>query len=121
VGMESPPFSIEVTAPSKNSAIITLEGEVDMGTAPQLREAVVKSVELGARQVVIDLARVTFIDSTALGVIVGALKRVCSVNGRLALVCVEERVRKVFEITGLTCLFGIYETRQEALSASTLE
>ena len=83
-------------------------------TAPQLREHLIALVEGGDRQVVVDLGRVEFLDSTGLGVLVGALKRLRGVDGELSLVCAQERLLKIFRITGLDRVFTLYGTVEAA-------
>ncbi len=95
--------------------IIDVKGEVDVYTAPKLRETFVDLVEKGIHQIVVDLEGVEFLDSTGLGVLVGGLKRVKSHDGTLALVCTKPKILKVFSITGLAKVFPIHETVQEAV------
>jgi anti-sigma B factor antagonist len=90
--------------------ILDVAGEIDVYTAPQLRERLIALVEGGARQVVVNLDRVEFLDSTGLGVLVGALKRLRGVGGELLLVCAQERLLKIFRITGLDRVFTLYES-----------
>jgi anti-sigma B factor antagonist len=99
--------------------VLEVSGEIDVYTAPQLRERLIALVEDGARQVIVDLNRVEFLDSTGLGVLVGALKRLRGVNGELALVCDQERLLKIFRITGLDRVFTIRETVEAATSDDT--
>ena len=61
--------------------------------------------------------KVGFLDSTGLGVLVGGLKRVRAHDGSLDLVCTQQRILKIFRITGLTEVFGIYETVDQAIAA----
>ncbi len=96
--------------------VLDVGGEIDVYTAPQLRERLVAMVQSGARQVVVDLGRVEFLDSTGLGVLVGALKRLNSVGGELALVCAQERLLKIFRITGLDRVFKLHPTVEEAVA-----
>lgn len=88
--------------------VLSVRGEVDVYTAPRLRERLVELVAAGSRQVVVDLQAVDFLDSTGLGVLVGGLKRLRSHEGDLSLICTQSRILKVFEITGLTKVFTIY-------------
>jgi anti-sigma B factor antagonist len=81
--------------------LVAIGGEVDVASAPRLRECLVDLIAGGATQVVLDLDEVDFLDSTGLGVIVGALKRVRGQGGDLRVVCSTTRIRKVFELTGL--------------------
>jgi anti-sigma B factor antagonist len=90
--------------------VLEIGGEVDVYTAPQLRERLIAMVEAGDRRVVVDLGRVEFLDSTGLGVLVGALKRLRGVDGELSLVCAQERLLKIFRITGLDRVFTLYDT-----------
>jgi anti-sigma B factor antagonist len=76
-------------------------------------------VESGDRQVVVDLGRVEFLDSTGLGVLVGALKRLRGVDGELSLVCAQERLLKIFRITGLDRVFTLYESVDAATANGT--
>lgn len=90
--------------------ILEVGGEIDVYTAPQLRERLIALVDGGDRRVVVDLARVEFLDSTGLGVLVGALKRLRGVDGELSLVCAQERLLKIFRITGLDRVFTLYDS-----------
>lgn len=96
--------------------VLDVGGEIDVYTAPQLRERLIAIVQSGARQVVVDLGRVEFLDSTGLGVLVGALKRLNSVGGELALVCAQERLLKIFRITGLDRVFKLHPSVEEAVA-----
>ncbi|MGH3321073.1 MAG: STAS domain-containing protein [Streptosporangiaceae bacterium] len=90
--------------------IVEVGGEIDVYTAPKLRELIIDLVNQGEYKLVVDMQEVDFLDSTGLGVLVGGLKRVRSHQGTLRLVCTQERILKIFRITGLTKVFGIYET-----------
>src|SRR3954447_11271663 len=93
-------------------------GEVDVYTAPRLRERLVELVEAGARSVIVDLSRVEFLGSTGLGVLVGALKRLRAAGGTLALVCGHERLLKIFRITALDRVFALYDSVEAATAAT---
>ncbi len=97
--------------------VLEVGGEVDVYTAPGLRERLVELIDGGARQVVVDLSRVDFLDSTGLGVLVGALKRLRAVGGTFGLVCVKEPLLKIFRITALDQVFPLYPTVEAASSA----
>lgn len=94
--------------------IIELEGEVDVYTAPQLKQQMISLLESGARELVVDLTKVDYLDSTALGVLIGGLKRMRERDGNMVLVCPSPRIRRVFEITGLDKIFDIFNTAQDA-------
>ena len=97
--------------------VIELGGEVDLYTAPEFKERMVQLIESGKKQIVVDLSQATFIDSTTLGVLVGGVKRLRPAGGSLALVCTDQNITKIFEITGLDRVFPIHGSREEALSA----
>src|SRR5579863_3567001 len=97
--------------------VLAVSGEVDVYTAPRLREKLVELVSQGHRQIVVDLEGVDFLDSTGLGVLVGGLKRLRSHDGELSIVCSQSRILKVFEITGLTSVFRMAATVDEATAS----
>ena len=97
--------------------VIDVQGEIDMYTAPRLRELLIDLVSKGSYQLVVNLDKVGFLDSTGLGVLVGGLRRVRAHDGSLDLVCTRERILRIFRITGLTEVFGIYETVDQAIAA----
>jgi anti-sigma B factor antagonist len=96
-------------------SVVSATGEIDIATAPGLREQLESTMDRAGGLVVVDLLGVTFIDSTALGVLIGALKRCQEAGGSMRLVVAEPRVLKVFEITGLTELFSIFPTIDAAV------
>jgi anti-sigma B factor antagonist len=98
--------------------VLEVHGEVDVSTAPQLREKLVAVAQRGEQTAVVDLSGVSFVDSTALGVLVSAAKRFRGNGGDLRLVVTEPHITKVLEITGLTDVFAIYESSNEAVITS---
>lgn len=90
-------------------AEVTVEGEVDIATAPLLREQLQTVIEDGATNVIVDLGGVGFIDSAGLGVLIGAVKRLKERGGELQLRGLQPAPRKVIEITGLHEVFTILD------------
>ena len=109
------------TREAEGRTVVSVAGEIDVYTAPRLREEITELVAAGTYDIVIDMSEVEFLDSTGLGVLVGGLKRVRAHDGSLDLVCTQERILKIFRITGLTKVFGIHETVDEAIAAKKLE
>ena len=95
---------------------IAVRGELDVATAPTLRKRLYAAVDRSSGPFILDLLGVTFIDSTALGVLIGTKERCDAVGAELRLVLEESRIIKVFEITGLTELFSISSTLDEAVA-----
>lgn len=105
------------TTEQNGFAVLAVQGEVDVYTAPQLREQLISLVDSGQRNLVVNLEGVEFLDSTGLGVLVGGLKRVRSAGGDLSLICTQRRILKVLEITGLTKVFAIHDSVDAATTA----
>jgi len=97
--------------------VISLSGEVDLYTAPEFKQELLDAIGKGAKEVVVDFSKTTFIDSTTLGVLVGGVKRLRTNDGQLSLVCSDRNITKIFEITGLDRVFTIHGTRDEAVAA----
>ena len=97
--------------------VVDVEGEIDIYTAPRLRELLIDLVARNSYQLVVNLEKVGFLDSTGLGVLVRGLKRVRPHDGSLDLACTQERILKIFRITGLTKVFGIYQSVDQAIAA----
>lgn len=97
-------------------SIVVLSGEVDVYSAPKLRDTIKKLVEEGRFRIVVDLEHVAFLDSTGLGVLVGGLKRVKHHQGDLGIICRQERILRIFRITGLTKVFNIYPSREDLMA-----
>jgi anti-sigma B factor antagonist len=107
-------ISVESHGPT---TLVALRGDLDLATAPDLRECLVKVIDEGTR-IVVDMETVGFLDSAGLGVLVGGLKRVRAHEGSLRLVCTQERILKIFRITGLTKVFPIHGTVEEAVAGT---
>lgn len=110
-------FHIQDEEIDEQTHVIELGGEIDLYTAPEFKERMVELIEAGKKAIIVDLAQATFIDSTTLGVLVGGVKRLKPAGGSLVLVCTDENITKIFEITGLDRVFPIHPTRAEALAS----
>ena len=106
-------FGLESTE-RDGCAVLAVSGEVDLATAPRLREALTGLVADGHTQVVVDLTATEFLDSTGLGALITGLKRVRAKGGDLRIVCTSPRVCKVFEITSIDKVIPMYESLDEA-------
>lgn len=100
-----------------NIKALDLKGEVDVYTAPVLRQEIVNLVDSGVKHVIINLTRVEYLDSTGLGILIGGIKRLKEQGGSLRLVGPSARITRIFEITGLNKIFDVYATEQDALAA----
>lgn len=110
-------MSLSITNEAKGeTTVVHVGGDLDVYTAPRLKETLEQNLTVGAR-VVLDLSGVQFIDSTALGVMVGALQLSQANGGDLRLVVGDPFLLKIFRITGFEEMFSIYPKLEEALSA----
>ena len=100
--------------------VVTLRGEIDVYTAPPVRGELRRLIdEEGALELVIDLSAVTFLDSSALGVLVGVLRRLREAGGALRIVEPRTSASRIFALTGLDTVMDLYATRDDALSAAS--
>src|SRR5829696_7313599 len=100
-----------------NRTVVTVGGEIDVYTAPKLRDKITDLVNAGHHSLVIDMEKVEFLDSTGLGVLVGGLKKVRAQEGSMELICSQDRLLKIFRITGLAKVFTIHDSEAAALDA----
>ena len=112
-----PDFAVTEHPIDEERHVLSVRGEIDLFTAPELKQVLAESIEAGRIRIIVDLTATTFLDSTALGVLIGAVKRLRSRSGALAIVNTDENIAKTFEITGLDQIFTILPTRDEAARA----
>jgi anti-sigma B factor antagonist len=113
----SPAFAISRRELDGRTSVLTVAGELDLSSAPDLKWALADALAASRGQVVVDLTLVTFLDSTALGVLVGVQRRL-SVGTRLAIVCADANVLRIFELTGLVGTFELFSTLELALESA---
>jgi anti-sigma B factor antagonist len=101
--------------------VVDVEGEIDVYTAHRLRELLIDLVNKNNYQIVVNMEKVEFFDSNGLRVLVGGLKRVRAHDGSLDLVYTQEQILRMFRIAGLTKLFSIYDTVDQAIAAKKIE
>jgi anti-sigma B factor antagonist len=110
-------LTLNVHSEPPGFTVIEVGGEIDVYTAPKLKERLVSLADSGSYQLIVDMESVEFLDSTGLGVLVGGLKRVRNHEGWIDLVCTQSRILRIFRITGLNRVFSIYDTVPEAIAA----
>jgi anti-sigma B factor antagonist len=109
-------FAIEDRRIDGKAHVVAVSGEVDLFTAPEFKQRVTAPIGAGIDHVVVDLTRTTFIDSSSLGVLIGAHRRLQQRGGRLVVACDAEAILKTFRITGLDGVFTIVNSVETALS-----
>jgi anti-sigma B factor antagonist len=108
-------FGVVQSELDQRTSVISVEGELDLSTAPRLKWMLIDSLETGHVQLVVDLSLATFMDSTALGVLVG-VKRRLDHDAPLAIVCARPNILKIFEFAGMDGAFAIFPTLDEGLA-----
>jgi len=108
-------FQVSTTSLGDGVAGVAVLGEADIYTAPELKEALNAAIETGATSILVDLSGATFIDSTTLGVLMGAVRRLHPVGGEVAIACADPNICRIFEITLLDRVFRIFPTSGEGL------
>jgi anti-sigma B factor antagonist len=98
-------------------AVVAVGGEIDVYTAPKLRDCITELVGAGTYDIVIDLEAVEFLDSTGLGVLVGIYHRLRARDGSMSFMGVNDRVRRVFHVTQLTKIFVLHRSLEDAIAA----
>jgi anti-sigma B factor antagonist len=109
------PIKIGARSEDSETAVLSLAGEVDVANAGQVRDAALKLIAGGTKHLVVDLTSTDYMDSTALGTLVGLQKRLRESGGEVTIAGAQPRVSKLFEITGLTQVFRTYEDVSAAL------
>ena len=110
-------IKVQVREAQGETYVVDLNGEIDVYTSPKVKDAIGELIDKGHYNLVIDLEKVRYIDSTGLGVLIGGLKRVREHGGTVNLVCTNPQIKKIFDITGLVKIFGIYDDEDSAMKA----
>ncbi|HEX2302259.1 MAG TPA: STAS domain-containing protein [Gaiella sp.] len=116
---ESTDFGVETIDADGPIVVIAVHGQADLHTAPELRAAIGAALDGGATGLVVDLSEATFVDSTTLGVLLGAVKRLRPSGGTVSIVCVDPHVRRIFEITLLDRVFSLHADRDGARATAS--
>jgi anti-sigma B factor antagonist len=110
-------FGIKDRVIGADTHVISVSGEVDLFTAPEFKQRVMAPIAAGVEHVIVDLTGTTFVDSSGLGVLIGAHRRLKSRGGRLVVACDSEAIVKTFRITGLDGVFRLFDSVEAALGA----
>jgi len=110
-------IKVNVRVTRGDTYVVDLNGEIDVYTSPKVKDAIGDLIDKGHYNLVINLEKVRYIDSTGLGVLIGGLKRVREHGGTVNLVCTNPQIKKIFDITGLVKIFGIYDDEDAAMKA----
>ncbi len=111
-----PAFRAEILIPEKRVLVLAVEGTLDISTAAHFKELLFQSIGQGARQVIVDLTKMSSLDSTGLGVLVSGVKR--AAKGSCCLVCPDEAVTAIFAMVGIDRLVTVFASRRAALASA---
>jgi anti-sigma B factor antagonist len=109
-------FDISDRKVDDDTHIVSVAGEIDLFTAPEFKQRMSAPIDDGRSNLIVDLSRTTFIDSSSLGVLIGAHRRLKLRGGSLVVVCDDEAIAKTFKITGLDGVFTLVPTVEAALA-----
>jgi anti-sigma B factor antagonist len=111
--------SMRVTKPKTAGGVcvVELSGEIDVFASPSVKATLLDLIKDGYRLLAIDFARVAYIDSTGLGALIAALKKAREQGGSVAIVCTNQQIRRIFEITGLAKAFAMFDSVGQAVEA----
>ena len=108
-------FEISDRKVDDDTHVVSVSGEIDLFTAPEFKQRMSTPIDEGRSNLIVDLSRTTFIDSSSLGVLIGAHRRLKLRGGTLVVVCDDEAIAKTFKITGLDGVFTLAPTIEAAL------
>jgi len=102
----------------KNGSILILElhGRLDASTSGMLEKNIMELLERGEKYFLFDFSRLAYISSAGLRILLMAAKKTNGIGGKVALSCLEEHVKEVFDIAGFTAIFPICSTREDAVA-----
>ena len=100
--------------------VVAISGEIDLFTAPEFKQRMSKPIDDGIAKLVVDLSATTFIDSSSLGVLIGAHRRLKQRHGSLVVVCDNDAIVKTFKITGLDGVFTLVPSLDDALDGGAV-
>src|SRR4051812_11585162 len=113
-------FAINDRKLDDDTHVVAVTGEIDLFTAPEFKQRVSAPIDVGRSNVIIDLTATTFIDSSSLGVLIGAHRRLKLRGGSLVVVCDNDAIVKTFRITGLDGVFTLVKSLDDALDGDTV-
>jgi anti-sigma B factor antagonist len=113
-------FAIEDRRIGDDTHVVAVTGEIDLFTAPEFKQRMSTPIEDGVERVIVDLSATTFIDSSSLGVLIGAHRRLKQRRGTLVVVCDNDAIVKTFKITGLDGVFTLVRSLDDALDGDAV-
>jgi anti-sigma B factor antagonist len=111
-----PHFELAEESSGNGAHVIRVSGEIHVSTAPEFAQRLSAAIDSGKTAIVLDMSGVEFIDSTGLSVLLNGLRLVTQMHGRLAIVCANPTVLRLFQITSLHETFDIFPDRPQAVA-----
>jgi anti-sigma B factor antagonist len=108
-------FAIQERRIGQDTHVVAVSGEIDLFTAPEFKQRLMAPISSGIEHVIVDLTETTFVDSSSLGVLIGAHGRLKSRGGQLVVACDSDAIVKTFRITGLDGVFKLVDSVEAAL------
>jgi anti-sigma B factor antagonist len=108
--------SLSDEAVDADTQLLRARGELDLYAAPELKRRLASAIDAGKTRIVVDLTDASFMDSTALGVLLGALKRLRVRDGTLAVASEQPTILRILEVTGMNQVLDLHKTADDALT-----
>lgn len=110
-------LTVDIKTEHNGDAVVyRLKGSLDVATSPSVRAALLEAANAGKHEIVVDLTKLQFLDSTGLGALIGAHRRACEHGGRVRLIISDGPISRLLNITGLMRIFAVYATLEDALN-----
>ncbi len=100
---------------TEHAVVIEIEGRLDTTNYGQLEKKIIDRIDAGETNILIDCSKMDYVSSSGLRIFLMALKKINALNGKFVLCSLQENIREIFEISGFTSIFSIYDTRNEAI------
>jgi len=110
-------MDIQVRDGANSVTILDINGEIDLYNAPEIKKTIKGNIDQGKHNIIVNLGKVGYIDSSGIGVLISSLSQLKKVGGGMKIINVQASVKKVFELTKLTSFFDIFESEQEAIQS----
>ncbi len=109
------PIKIQTRDLVAGAAVVDIDGEIDVSTSPKVKEILNDLIDHDRTNLIVNMEKVRYIDSTGLVAFISALKRVRERNGKIIMICTNPHILKIFNITGLINVFEVFQTQEEAM------
>ena len=109
-------MDISIKSINEKTIIMVLDGDIDIYTSSDLKDMLIDQIDIGIKNIIVDLELVSYIDSSGIGVFISTLATLKKIDGSMCIIKPSESVKKVFELTKLTSFFKLFKDEESALN-----